>query len=48
MNTSKIIRGIVNSRGYTITVITQWDYGYVFVPEFDDLPAPEPEEVSEE
>lgn len=40
MNTSKIIRGIVNSRGYTITsAITQWDYGYVFVPEFDDLPA---------
>lgn len=40
MNTSKIIRGIVNSRGNTITsAITQWDYGYVFVPEFDDLPA---------
>ena len=40
MNTSKIIRGIVNSRGYTITsAITQWDYGYVFVPEFEDMPA---------
>lgn len=40
MDVSKIIRGIVNSRGYTITsAITQWDYGYVFVPEFDDLPA---------
>lgn len=37
MNTSKIIRGIVNSMGYTITsAITQWDYGYVFVPEFED------------
>ena len=40
MDVSKIIRGIVNSRGYTITsAITQWDYGYVFVPEFDDMPA---------
>ena len=40
MNTTKIIRGIVNSRGYTITsAITQWDYGYVFVPEFEDMPA---------
>ena len=40
MDTSKIIRGIVNSRGYTITsAITQWDYGYVFVPEFEDTPA---------
>lgn len=40
MNTSKIIRGIVNSRGYTITsAITQWDYGHVFVPEFEDMPA---------
>ena len=30
MDTSRIIRGIVNSRGYTITsAITQWDYGYV-------------------
>ena len=40
MNTSKIIRGVVTSRGYTITsAITQWDYGYVFVPEFEDMPA---------
>ena len=40
MNTTKIIRGTVNSRGYTITsAITQWDYGYVFVPEFEDMPA---------
>ena len=40
MDVSKIIRGIVNSRGYTITsAITQWDYGYVFVPEFEDMPA---------
>ena len=40
MDVSKIIRGIVNSGGYTITsAITQWDYGYVFVPEFEDLPA---------
>ena len=40
MDTTKIIRGIVNSRGYTITsAITQWDYGYVFVPEFEDMPA---------
>ena len=40
MNVSKIIRGIVNSRGYTITsAITQWDYGYVFVPEFENMPA---------
>ena len=40
MNTTKIIRGTVNSKGFAITsAITQWDYGYVFVPEFDDLPA---------
>ena len=40
MDTSKIIRGIVNARGYTVTkAITQWDYGYVFVPEFEDMPA---------
>ena len=40
IDTSKIIRGVVNSRGYTVTnAITQWDYGYVFIPEIDDLPA---------
>ena len=40
MNTTKIRRGTVNSKGFTITsAITQWDYGYVFVPEFEDMPA---------
>ena len=29
--TKKIIRGVVNSRGFTITSpITQWDYGWQF------------------
>lgn len=38
--TKKIIRGIVNSRGFTITsAITQWDYGWQFIPEIEDLPA---------
>ncbi len=37
--TKKIIRGVVNSRGFTITSpITQWDYGWQFIPEIDDLP----------
>lgn len=36
--TKKIIRGVVNSRGFTITSpITQWDYGWQFVPEIEDL-----------
>lgn len=41
MDTSKkIIRGVVNSRGFTITSpITQWDYGWQFIPEIEDLPA---------
>ena len=40
MNTSKIIRGTVNDKGYTITsAITQGDYGYAFIPEIDDLPS---------
>ena len=40
MNTSKTIRGAVNSCGFTITPpITQWDYGYMFLPEIEDLPA---------
>lgn len=40
MNTSKTIRGAVNSCGFTITPpITQWDYGYMFLPEVEDLPA---------
>lgn len=39
MSDSRIIRGIVNDRMFTITSpITQWDYGWVFVPEVDDLP----------
>ena len=40
MDTSKkIIRGVVNSQGFTITsAITQWDYGWQFIPEIDDLP----------
>lgn len=40
MDTSKkIIRGVVNSRGFTITSsITQWDYGWQFIPEIEDLP----------
>ena len=38
--TRKIIRGVVNSRGFTITsAITQWDYGWQFIPEIEDLPA---------
>ena len=41
MDTSKkIIRGVVNSQGFTITsAITQWDYGWQFIPEIEDLPA---------
>lgn len=40
MNTTKIIRGTVNSKGFTITsAITQWDYGWQFIPEIEDLPA---------
>lgn len=40
MNTTKIIRGTVNSKGFTITpAITQGDYGYIFIPEIDDLPS---------
>lgn len=40
MNTSKTIRGAVNSCGFTITPpITQWDYGYMFLPEIEGLPA---------
>lgn len=40
MDTTRIIRGTINSMGYTVTSdITQWDYGYVFVPEFEDMPA---------
>lgn len=40
MDTSKIIKGVVGGGRYTVTApITQWDYGYVFIPEFEDLPA---------
>lgn len=40
MNTSKIIRGVAGGGRYTVTApITQWDYGYIFVPEIEDLPA---------
>ena len=40
MDTSKkIIKGAVNGRGFTITsAITQWDYGWQFIPEIEDLP----------
>ena len=40
MNTSKIIRGPIGIGPYTRTApITQWDYGYRFIPDIDDLPA---------
>ena len=40
MNASKIIKGVVGGGRYTVTApITQWDYGYIFVPEIEDLPA---------
>lgn len=40
MNTSKIIKGVVGGGRYTVTApITRWDYGYIFVPEIEDLPA---------
>lgn len=40
MNTSKIIKGVVGGGRYTVTApITQWDYGYIFVPEIENLPA---------
>ena len=40
MDTSKkIIRGTVSGRGFTITsAITQWDYGWIFIPEIESLP----------
>ena len=39
LTVTKIIRGVVESGGYTITsAITQWDYGWQFIPEIDDLP----------
>lgn len=40
MDTSKkIIRGTVSGRGLTITsAITQWDYGWIFIPEIESLP----------
>ena len=40
MDTSKIIRGPIGIGPYTRTApITQWDYGYRFIPDIDDLPA---------
>lgn len=40
MDHSRIIRGAVGGGRYTVTApITQWDYGYLFLPEIDDLPA---------
>ena len=40
MNTSKIIKGVVGGGRYTVTApITQWDYGYIFQPIIEDLPA---------
>ena len=40
MDHSRIIRGAVGGGRYTVTApITQWDYGYIFLPEIDDLPA---------
>lgn len=40
MDTTRIIRGTINSMGYTVTsAITQWDYGWIFIPEFEDIPA---------
>lgn len=40
MDTSKkIIRGAVNGRGFTITsTITQWDYGWIFIPDIESMP----------
>lgn len=40
MDTSKkIIRGAVNGRGFTITsAITQWDYGWIFIPDIESMP----------
>ncbi len=40
MDTSKkIIRGTVSGRGFTTTsAITQWDYGWIFIPEIESLP----------
>ena len=40
LNTTKIIHAPVGGGRYTVTApITQWDYGYLFLPEIDDLPA---------
>ena len=40
MDHSRIIRGAVGGGRYTVTApITQWDYGYLFLPEIEDLPA---------
>ena len=40
MDTTRIIRGTINSMGCTVTsAITQWDYGWIFIPEFEDIPA---------
>lgn len=39
MDTSRIIRGIVTNSGFAITSsITQGDYGYIFMPEIENLP----------
>jgi len=39
MDTTRIIRGTINSMGCTVTsAITQWDYGWQFIPEIEDLP----------
>ena len=40
MDTSKkIIKGAVNGRGFTITsAITQWDYGWIFIPDIESMP----------
>jgi len=40
MNASRIIKGVVGGGRYTVTApITQWDYGYIFQPIIEDLPA---------
>ena len=40
MDTTRIIKGAVSTGRYSVTApITQWDYGYMFIPEIEDLTA---------